>query len=161
MMPKKIALSLIILSITFSTTGFALTTHQFASGDTLWDLAAKHYGDPTLYPVLLEVNGIDNPRTIPTGKTIIIPDKDQMKEIATEKDPTKKQRLIVTATSGVRPDETSTNTSTNTQTQNGQEFESRYSGDTIRSSETSFKAILKGPKVGGEKLIKYSDQDKK
>ncbi|MDN5279558.1 MAG: hypothetical protein PWR01_3523 [Clostridiales bacterium] len=129
---------------------FAVTTHTFKSGDTLWELAAKHYGDPTLYPVLLQVNGIDNPRTIPNGKVIIIPDKADMQNIAKEKDPAKKKRLIEQATGG------SSSSSSGSEDQNskpaGKDAVSR-SGEPVDPEDTSFTNILQGPKVSPDKLI--------
>ena len=53
----------------------AMTTHIMKDGDTLWGLAQKYYGDGTLYTILSKYNNISNPRTIPNGKKIMIPDK--------------------------------------------------------------------------------------
>jgi len=70
------------------------------SGDTLWDLANAEYGDPTLYPIFLEVNKIDNPRKIPVGAQIIIPSPDEIKKISREHDPAKRKELIDNLGSG-------------------------------------------------------------
>jgi len=88
---------------------FAAKTYTMKDGDTLWELAQRFYGDPTLYPVFLEVNQISNPRTIPVGKVITVPSFDDMKKIANEPDPTKRKALITAAQSG-----SSSNTSSST-----------------------------------------------
>lgn len=152
---KKIV-SLLIVSgvILFSTTAFAAKTHTFREGDTLWELAAKHYGDPTLYPVLLEVNGIDNPRTIQNGKVIIIPDKDDMRRIANENDPEKKKELIASATGSSNvPPQGDPNDSDKPQSPD----QVSRTGDAIDPEETGFTKILAGPKVTADKLIKTTN----
>jgi len=127
----------------------AATTHVFRSGDTLWELAAKHYNDPTLYPILLQVNNISNPRTIPNGKVIVIPDKSDMKSIANETDSAKRQEMINRVNAGkdagqklgdkikkpARPDQA---------TREGE----------VNPDDTSFTNILNGPKVSADKMIK-------
>ncbi|MFZ5950499.1 MAG: LysM peptidoglycan-binding domain-containing protein [Candidatus Rifleibacteriota bacterium] len=158
-MNKKLLVILVFLG--FSSVLSAVTTHTFRSGDTLWDLAAKHYGDPTLYPVLLEVNGIDNPRTIQNGKVIIIPDKSSMQQIAKEKDPARKRELISQATSGqdspvIPPGDNNEGQGGNTSQNNSASAESR-TGE-VDPNDTSFTNILKGPKVTGDKLIKVDDK---
>jgi LysM repeat protein len=42
-------------------------------GDTLWLIADREYGDPGLWRPIAEINKIDNPRILETGKEIIIP----------------------------------------------------------------------------------------
>lgn len=145
---KKVTLFILAAVLIISANADAATTHVFKSGDTLWELAAKHYGDPTLYPVLLQVNNISNPRTIANGKVIIIPDKSDMKAIANEGDPVKRQELIARANSGksaeqaadkpkapARPDQAS------------------REGE-VNPEDTSFTNILNGPKVSADKMIK-------
>ncbi|PKL48429.1 MAG: hypothetical protein CVV42_09910 [Candidatus Riflebacteria bacterium HGW-Riflebacteria-2] len=146
-MKKTILLVTVLLLMTAAAD--AATTHVFRSGDTLWELAAKHYGDPTLYPILLQVNNISNPRTIPNGKVIVIPDKSDMKAIANESDSLKRQEMINRVNGGqdagqkanekanaaVRPDQAS------------------REGE-INPDDTSFTNILNGPKVGADKMIK-------
>ena len=83
----------------------ASRTHTMTQGDTLWDLSLRFFGDPSLYPVFLEVNGITNPRTIPTGKMIIVPSYDEIRKIAAEPDPPRRRELIsrVQGEAGVTP----------------------------------------------------------
>lgn len=87
---------MLLLVVSLALTGQALagTTYTMKEGDTLWELSAKYYNDPTLYPVFLEVNHIDNPRMIPVGREIIIPSFDDMKKVAQEVDPDKRKSLI-------------------------------------------------------------------
>lgn len=147
---KKAVLFVIVLLLV-AVSADAATTHVFRAGDTLWELAAKHYGDPTLYPILLQVNNISNPRTIPNGVVIIIPDKSDMKAIANESDELKRQEMITRANGGKsvvqavkdkakappRPDQVS------------------REGE-VNPEDASFINILKGPKVSADKLIKIN-----
>ncbi|GAB4282117.1 MAG: hypothetical protein Kow0029_27530 [Candidatus Rifleibacteriota bacterium] len=158
---KLFVFAMVCVAIISAGSAFAVTTHIMEPGDTLWELAAKHYGDPTLYPVLLEVNGIDNPRTIPNGRVIIIPDKSAMQKIAKESDPAKKRALINQAkgstgkTSIVSPVD-SGNSGVTGNTNSGADSASR-GGEAVDPDDTSFTNILKGPKVSPEKLIKTND----
>lgn len=89
------ALMLVLFaSLVATLPALAGTTYTMKEGDTLWELSAKFYNDPTLYPVFLEVNNIDNPRMIPVGREIIIPSFDDMKKVAQEVDPAKRKSLI-------------------------------------------------------------------
>ncbi|HOT29787.1 MAG TPA: LysM domain-containing protein [Candidatus Ozemobacteraceae bacterium] len=89
------ALMLVLFaSLVGTSPAIAGTTYTMKEGDTLWELSAKYYNDPTLYPVFLEVNNIDNPRMIPVGREIIIPSFDDMKKVAQEVDPAKRKSLI-------------------------------------------------------------------
>lgn len=85
---------LIVVSLAVAAPAFAEKTYTMKEGDTLWELSSKYYNDPTLYPVFLEVNNIDNPRMIPVGRVIIVPGFDDMKKVAQEVDPTKRKELI-------------------------------------------------------------------
>lgn len=154
---KSLIFLVTFLVLTLVGTGYAVTTHTMGTGDTLWELSAQHYGDPTLYPVLLEVNGIDNPRTIPNGKVIIIPDKATMQNIARENDPAKKRSLIAQATSGnvVPPGDEVQNPQT--PTNSGKDAETRTGA--VDPDETTFINILKGPKVSPDKLIQHEKND--
>ena len=72
----------------------AASTHTVKRGDTLWDMAKNYYGDPTLYTIIAEVNGVSNPRTILDGTVLVIPNKSDMQAIKNESDSTKRQALI-------------------------------------------------------------------
>ncbi|MFC3965582.1 LysM peptidoglycan-binding domain-containing protein [Nocardia jiangsuensis] len=48
--------------------------HEVVGGDTLWDLAARFYGDPTLFPLIAAANGIGDPHRIHPGQRLVIPD---------------------------------------------------------------------------------------
>jgi nucleoid-associated protein YgaU len=49
--------------------------HEVAKGDTLSKIAAKYYGDPSLYPKIFEANRdrIKNPDLIQVGWKLRIP----------------------------------------------------------------------------------------
>lgn len=145
---KKLVLPALFVMCTMLMPAMAATTHTIRTGDTLWDLAAKHYGDPTLYPILLEVNNIDNPRTILNGTVIVIPDKEDMKAIANESDPDKKRALVARAVGGnggsVTPKGKAAPASPDQVSRTGE----------VDPDDTSFTNILKGPKVSADKLIK-------
>ena len=49
--------------------------YKIQSGDTLWSICKKYYGQPTLYSKLASYNGIKNPNLIYAGSTIKIPPK--------------------------------------------------------------------------------------
>lgn len=51
-----------------------LKTRVVEEGDTLWDIAAEEYGDPTKWPVIADANDIDNPRNLEVGTTLVIPE---------------------------------------------------------------------------------------
>ena len=90
---KKIICSIFVMFL-LPVSLFAATTHTIKLGDTFWDLTAKYYGDPSLYTILMEVNGISNPRVLECGKVLIIPSKSDMEKIANEKDSAKRKELI-------------------------------------------------------------------
>lgn len=48
----------------------------FKEGDSLWLLAAREYNDPGLWRFIAEKNRLDNPRTIESGRELIIPPLD-------------------------------------------------------------------------------------
>ncbi|PKL44775.1 MAG: hypothetical protein CVV41_05250 [Candidatus Riflebacteria bacterium HGW-Riflebacteria-1] len=148
---KKTTLLLLAAVFLLAATADAATTHVFKSGDTLWELAAKHYGDPTLYPILLQVNNISNPRTIPNGKVIIIPDKSAMQDIARESDSLKRQELIARATGG-----RATGEAAGEKTQKPARPDQASREGRVNPEDTSFTNILNGPKVSADKLIKTS-----
>ena len=90
---RKVTLALFLV-MAFSGLVSAATTHTVKRGDTLWDMAGKYYGDPTLYTIIAEVNGVTNPRTILDGTVLIIPNKSDMEAIAAEKDSKKREQLV-------------------------------------------------------------------
>jgi LysM repeat protein len=49
--------------------------HEVVPGDTLWDLAQRYYGDGTLWPHIAAANGITDPRALPVGVLLWIPDQ--------------------------------------------------------------------------------------
>jgi hypothetical protein len=53
-----------------------LTTRIVKRGDTLPNIAAEIYGNPALWRVIAEANGIDNPRALSVGVTLTIPKVD-------------------------------------------------------------------------------------
>jgi LysM repeat protein len=42
-------------------------------GDSLWQIAAREYGDPSKWRVIADANDLDNPRVLKAGLEIIIP----------------------------------------------------------------------------------------
>ncbi|WP_344543034.1 LysM peptidoglycan-binding domain-containing protein [Streptomyces levis] len=63
--------------------------HTTKKGDTLWDLAVKHYGDGTQWKKIARANGVKDPRKLPVGKELKIPGsklaKDTKKKTSTAK----------------------------------------------------------------------------
>ncbi|WP_459957884.1 LysM peptidoglycan-binding domain-containing protein [Nocardia sp. IFM 10818] len=49
------------------------TTHTVVAGDTLWDLAARFYGDPTLFTLIAAANHLADPNVIHPGQVLTIP----------------------------------------------------------------------------------------
>jgi nucleoid-associated protein YgaU len=43
------------------------------SGDTLWAIAERFYGDGNKYPQIAEASGISNPDLIQPGQVVTIP----------------------------------------------------------------------------------------
>ncbi len=50
-------------------------THKIVAGDTLWDLAAKAYGDGFEWKKISDANGNPRPRALTIGKELVIPAK--------------------------------------------------------------------------------------
>lgn len=48
-------------------------THTVQSGDTLWGIAKKYYGNGAQYPKIASANNIANPNIIHTGQVLSIP----------------------------------------------------------------------------------------
>ena len=56
-----------------------------APGDTLWDLAEEHLGDPYFWPQIWEVNSyIGDPHWIYPGDPLVIPQPAVISEVITE-----------------------------------------------------------------------------
>ncbi|MFH1853571.1 MAG: HU family DNA-binding protein [Candidatus Neomarinimicrobiota bacterium] len=55
------------------------TTHLIKKGENLWSLAAKHYGDPYLWPLIYQANRdvIKNPDVLKPGASIVFPVLDE------------------------------------------------------------------------------------
>ncbi|MFF2752096.1 peptidase M23 [Kitasatospora sp. NPDC058048] len=51
----------------------ARAVHQVVQGDTLAHLAARYYGDPTIWRVIAEANAVDDPLGVPAGAALIVP----------------------------------------------------------------------------------------
>lgn len=50
------------------------TTYEVVTGDTLSELASRHYGDPSLATFIAAANGLTEPGTIAAGQQLIVPD---------------------------------------------------------------------------------------
>ena len=48
-------------------------TYTVVSGDTLWAIAERFYGDGNKYPQIAEASGISNPDLIHPGQVVTIP----------------------------------------------------------------------------------------
>ncbi len=153
---KRLLLGAFVLVVLLAGPAHATRKHVFTATDTLWDLSAKYYGDPTLYTILLEVNGIANPRTIPNGITILIPSKSRMTEIAKEKDPARRKELVKNATGGGSSGSTP---GKGTKPGAGQtDAVSRERTRNLKESDLSFKRILEGPNMSSDLLLKVDEQ---
>jgi len=53
----------------------AMEVHSISSGETLWSIADRSYGDPYLWPIIFEHNSdeIENPDYISTGSSLNLP----------------------------------------------------------------------------------------
>jgi hypothetical protein len=50
-----------------------LTTRVVKRGDTLGSITAEVYGDPTLWRIIAEANGLDDPRRLDVGTRLTVP----------------------------------------------------------------------------------------
>ena len=48
-------------------------THTVQSGDTLWGIAKKYYGNGAQYPKIASANNVANPNVIQVGQVLAIP----------------------------------------------------------------------------------------
>jgi len=53
-------------------------SHTLVDGDTLPSVAYAEYGDPTLWRVLAEANGVDDPMRLRPGTTLLVPAADEI-----------------------------------------------------------------------------------
>lgn len=51
-----------------------LTEHEFVTGETLSGLAHRYYGDWREWRFIADTNNISDPRSIPVGTILIIPE---------------------------------------------------------------------------------------
>ena len=134
---KKITLAFLFV-LSFS--GLALAgTHTVKRGDTLWDMAGKYYGDPTLYTLIAEVNGVTNPRTILDGTVLVIPSKSDMQAIQAETDTTKRQELIKQA--GVKSS-SSDDSSKNDNNSNNDNNKDNTKYEAPKPEDTTFESVI-------------------
>ncbi|MFT2016856.1 peptidase M23 [Streptomyces sp. 796.1] len=56
----------------------ARRVHQVRTGDTLPELAWREYGDPTMWRVIAEANGIDDPMRLANGQELLLPAPDEL-----------------------------------------------------------------------------------
>lgn len=52
-----------------------MVIHQVRSGDTLGKIARKHYGDASLYSLIVSANQIADPDRLKIGQRLVIPDR--------------------------------------------------------------------------------------
>ncbi|MEV0034068.1 LysM peptidoglycan-binding domain-containing protein [Nocardia sp. NPDC050793] len=50
-------------------------THTVRSGEVLFDLAQRFYGNPELWPLIAQANGIIEPRRLQIGTVLVIPER--------------------------------------------------------------------------------------
>jgi nucleoid-associated protein YgaU len=48
-------------------------THQVKTGETLNLISAKEYGDPALWRIIADENGLRDPRLLTVGSSLVIP----------------------------------------------------------------------------------------
>ena len=56
----------------------ARRSYVLVAGDSLASVAYAEYGDPTLWRVLAEANGIDDPMRLAPGRTLLVPPADEI-----------------------------------------------------------------------------------
>ena len=137
---KKLTFAFLFV-LSFTSLVSAATTHTVKSGDTLWAMAAKYYGDPTLYTIIAEVNGVTNPRTIRNGTVLVIPNKSDMQAIQNESDSAKRQQLINQAggkSSG--SDDSNNNNKQDTPSSNNNKVTTKYEAPS--PEDTSFESVI-------------------
>ncbi len=56
-------------------------SHTLVDGDTLPSVAYQEYGDPTLWRVIAEENGVDDPMRLTPGTTLLVPAANEIVEV--------------------------------------------------------------------------------
>ena len=118
-------------------------SHVFGNKDTLYGLAKKYYGDGRLWTHLATINGIDNPRAVPTGKVLLIP--------------TTKELLIALASDAVVVEPEVEEPVVEMPVEEGHEHDGRYvvqRGDTL--SKICYEAYGTSNKFFVKKLAEYN-----
>ncbi len=82
-------LSLILIAVPTDLIGQP-STHKVQSGDTLWSICEKYYGDATLWPKLWEMNPfVTNPHLLKPGDLITLIEKEDMAKKKVAEKPSK------------------------------------------------------------------------
>ena len=136
---KKLTFAFLFV-LSFTSLVSAATTHTVKSGDTLWAMSAKYYGDPTLYTIIAEVNGISNPRTIQNGTVLVIPNKSDMEAIQKESDSSKRQQLINQANGGSSSSNNDSGKKQNNASNNNKNTTTKY--EAPKPEDTTFESII-------------------
>jgi LysM repeat protein len=136
---RKVKLALLFV-LAFSNLVSAATTHTVKRGDTLWDMAKNYYGDPTLYTIIAEVNGVTNPRTILDGTVLVIPNKSDMQAIQKETDSSKRQALIQQAGGKTSGSDDDNNSKQNNNNNNNNNNTAKYVAP--KPEDTTFESVL-------------------
>ena len=134
---KKLTFAFLFV-LGFTSLVSAAGTHTVKRGDSLWDMARNYYGDPTLYTIIAEVNGVTNPRTILDGTVLVIPNKSDMQAIQKETDSTKRQALIKKA--GGKTSGSDDNSSKQNNNNNNNNTNTKYEAPT--PEDTKFESVL-------------------
>jgi LysM repeat protein len=79
------------------------STHKVQSGDTLWSICEKYYGDPDLWPKLWEMNPfVTNPHLLKPGDMITLIEKeDMLKKKAPSEKPSKEVAKVAPKIKGI------------------------------------------------------------
>ena len=56
----------------------ARRTHRVVAGDTLPQLAWQEYGDATVWRIIAEANGIDDPMVLRPGSELLVPEETEL-----------------------------------------------------------------------------------
>lgn len=87
----------LLLSLTLSISEGKTPTHIVKTGDTLWSICEKYYGDPYLWPELWEMNQfITNPHWINPGEIIKLLEYKEIELPAVKKEVEQKEQPVTT-----------------------------------------------------------------